>query len=125
MDVYTAVPCTMPPLHPAPSARILEVAAWLDRHDRGGRSLGIVNRRRIRGSSSWSLHACGRAIDWRPRDGGAGDWLMSALVVDRPFGVQRVIWRHVAATVQAGVWRFEPYGPDDHGDHLHVEVVPD
>jgi hypothetical protein len=47
---------------PAPGA-VAMVAYWLESYEGIARSLGIYNCRPVRGSSSLSVHACGRAAD--------------------------------------------------------------
>lgn len=93
--------------------------AELDPH---GSNLGCYNRRRIRGSrTAWSLHACGRAIDWRPSSHSRGrelaDWIAWFAEPD----VQLIIFdgRQWGGRQGPG-WR-DYHGADDHAGHLHIE----
>lgn len=120
----SAVECTNPPATAQEQPKLAALVSWLRQADQRGRIGGTAVRRKIAGSDQWSVHACGRAVDWFPSSGGAGNWLFYRLVQERPHGVQRIIWQHVIATLRGGVLVFSPYTPRDHEDHLHVEVLP-
>jgi hypothetical protein len=93
--------------------------------DPAGRSLGIFNPRRVRGGRSWSLHACGRALDWAPSSFDAGQRLNHLLVqAAGDHAIQLVIWNRQQWGGRAGPV-FAPYrGTDPHTTHLHIEVRP-
>ncbi len=90
-------------------------------------SIGGYSCRQIGGSSSWSLHAVGRALDimidgTTPVGLATGDKIRNFMINNSTrLGVQRVIWnRHIWSADQDG-WR--PYsGESPHIDHLHVEI---
>jgi len=116
--------------------------AWLLTTQPAGESWGIEECRRVRGGRSYSLHAEGRAVDWRldvdvPAEKRAADRLVSLLLrrdrrgtrnaLARRMGLQEVIWN-------CRIWtpanpRLRPYGPCSrrkvdrttaHRDHLHL-----
>jgi hypothetical protein len=86
---------------------------------------GCWNRRRIEGSSSWSLHAEGRALDVgvAPPDDDLG-WSVVCHLVERRtlYGTMRVMWAgHIWSTERRDVWRRLTPGTNQHLDHFHVE----
>jgi hypothetical protein len=107
-----------------------------------GESWGIWNCRKVEGSSSWSLHAQGRAVDWKlDSEIGAerrqGDQIVSLLLrrdrrgnraaLARRIGLQEIIWRCEIWTSLRGGPRF--YSPcrnpnvsktAAHRDHVHL-----
>jgi hypothetical protein len=91
----------------------------------GTRSLGIYNPRMIRGSStSWSIHAEGRAVDigvGLDADGEAIGDMVAEWVTDNAsrLGVQYLIWNRQSWTQSRG-WRAYT-GVSPHRDHLHIE----
>lgn len=107
-----------------PCPRALEIQAELARRDPAGRSLGIYNRRRIRGGAGWSVHACGRAVDWGQSSVAAGDSLLGWLIgPEGPADIQLVIWNHWSHRKRLGRWTFKRYrGSDPHVSHLHIET---
>jgi len=115
------VPCPRPAKGPCP--RMLQYEKECRRRDPAGRSLGIFNPRPVSGSHSWSLHACGRALDWRPSSRAAGDQLAAWLTgPTAPDDCQLVIWWGREFGGRTGkFWR--PYhGADNHHGHLHIET---
>jgi hypothetical protein len=116
--------------------------AWLLTTQPAGQSWGIEECRRVRGGRSFSLHAEGRAVDWRldvdvPAEKRTGDRLVSLLLrrdrrrtrnaLARRMGLQEVIWNCRIWTPAAA--RLRPYGPCSrrkvdrttaHRDHLHL-----
>lgn len=92
----------------------------------GGKNLGIFNPKRIPGSSQWSLHAEGRAVDLGV-PGGNPAWAAELAEWMRAYsaelGVQLVIYRRrlwSAAYPDAG-WR-DYGGSNPHNDHIHGEL---
>jgi hypothetical protein len=80
---------------PQPGALALE--SWMARHWIG-ESWGILNCRHVERTSQWSLHAEGRALDWRldaaiPQEKAAADRLIARLLAPdshgRPFALAR------------------------------------
>lgn len=112
--------CYGPGSGPHPTAEAL--ARWMADADPGGRSGGIFNPRKVRGSSSWSVHACGRALDWFPRDDAMG-WRLAYIITDYPdgAGVQMVLWKDYQWGGRHGP-RWTYTGRRDHDDHLHIEI---
>lgn len=89
-------------------------------------AFGCFNRRRIAGSSSWSLHAEGRAID--VGIGGSDPqlaWRLACELVGHRalYGTMRVMWdAHIWTTERLDRWeRLKPH-TNQHHDHLHVEL---
>lgn len=109
---------------PQPGALALE--SWLARHWIGG-SWGIFNCRRVHGTTHWSLHAEGRALDWRldaaiPRERAAADRLIAHLLASdargRPFalarrmGVQEIIFN-------CRIWEADGHGMSRYRECVH------
>ncbi len=116
--------------------------AWLLTTQPAGQSWGIEECRRVRGGRSWSLHAEGRAVDWRldvdvPAEKRTADRLVSLLLrrdragtrnaLARRMGLQEVIWNCRIWT--AANPRLRPYGPCSrpgvdrttaHRNHVHL-----
>lgn len=90
--------------------------------DPDGHSAGCYSRRRIRGRRrNWSLHACGRAIDWVPSSFSVGQWLNHVIVNSGSLDVQLVIWNR-QQTFLTPEPHTSPYGgTNPHTDHLHIE----
>jgi len=87
---------------------------------------GCFNPRHIAGSTAWSLHAEGRAIDVGvPSDAKQLGWDLSCeLSIHRAiYGVQRVIWDgHIWSIEQVKGWReLAKSTKDKHYDHTHIE----
>jgi hypothetical protein len=86
---------------------------------------GCFNRRKIAGSSSWSLHAEGRAFDVGvPSSRNDLGWEVACeLVAHRIlYGTMRVMWdKHIWSTERPDQWRRISPGGNQHRDHLHVE----
>jgi len=107
-----------------------------------GESWGIFNCRKVAGSSSWSLHAEGRALDWKldsdiEAQRRQGDQIVSLLLrrdrrgnraaLARRLGLQEIIWRCQIWTSARGGPRV--YSPcrnpkvsktEAHRDHVHM-----
>ncbi len=120
----------------------LALDGWLAARMPVGEQWGIEKCRRVRGGQSWSLHAEGRAIDWKldvdvPSERLAGDRLVSLLLrrdrrgrpnaLARRMGLQEVIWNCRIWTPLSTLQR--PYGPCAkrkvdrtmaHRDHVHI-----
>jgi len=105
------------------------MAYWLEEFEPLARSLGIYACREVRGASSLSMHACGRATDLAvPVDaaGHAVAYEFLRRVANHPsrLGVQYVIFNRThwsAVRDPAG----EPYrGVHPHYDHIHLELTP-
>lgn len=112
--------CTTP--SEGPSAWCGQALKALRQLDPGGRSLGCYNVRRVAGAPhTWSLHACGRAIDWRPSDPARGQQLADWIAWFSGDDVQLVLYagRQWGGRHGPG-WR--PYhGANHHHNHLHIE----
>lgn len=102
--------------------------AWCTANHPPARSLGIYNYRPVRGSTSLSIHAEGRALDigYPVVNGKAhteGHNLLRRLGgAGRTLGIQAIIWdrRIYSARTPAG----RAYtGVNPHIDHLHVELT--
>lgn len=77
------------------------------------------------GSKTWSLHACGRALDWKPSSFDGGQRLNHLLVqAADQHDIQLIIWNRQQFGGRRGRV-FAPYGGSDpHTGHLHIEVRP-
>ena len=131
---------------PQPGAVALE--SWIGRHF-SGESWGIFNCRHVEDTSQWSLHAEGRALDWRldaaiPREKAAADRLIRRLLAPdgkgRPFalarrmGVQELVFNcRIWEADGLGLSRYKrcrhrPHGRKrkpihrtiEHLDHVHI-----
>lgn len=115
---------TGPTQGPTPGA--VALMEWVTTNT-NGRNLGIYNPRRIRGGSSWSTHAEGRALDigFPTFHGGTPEgWALAELLARHhaDLGVQlliygRKIWRNHRRTW--GGYR----GTSPHDDHIHCELT--
>jgi hypothetical protein len=87
---------------------------------------GCFNRRRIAGSSAYSLHAEGRAIDIGvPAQKNGDGWKLSCELIEHRvvYGVQRVIWDgHIWSVQQMRGWLpLKQSTANQHRDHIHIE----
>lgn len=88
----------------------------------GARDGGIYNRRTVRGGTSMSMHATGRAIDIMVPSQEVGNAVWMAVASKAPWnGVQMIIWNRY-------VWKpgeqVRPYGGvNPHTDHVHIELT--
>ena len=121
--------CTMDARGPQPGA--LALLAWHREADvPPGRSGGIFAPRNVRGGTTRSVHACGRALDWmRPvarstgRGTASGERLVRLLARHgRRVGIQLIIYnrRIYSARNPEGVYYG---GVHPHYDHLHIELT--
>jgi hypothetical protein len=94
-----------------------------------GWSMGIYNCREIRGDTSLSIHACGRAVDFAlPMVGGRGSLQGYEIVRalgnhGKRLGVQFIIFDRMewgARVPRGGTY----LGVHPHFDHLHIELTP-
>lgn len=110
---------------PAPGARAL-LAYWLEIYEPLGRSLGIYNCRGVRGGSSMSIHACGRAADLGVPVSDEGHAIAYEFL-DRigPYvqrlGVQLAIFNRQYGSAR-NPWPTAYRGVHPHRDHIHIEV---
>lgn len=106
--------------HVQPGTRAISeaiLAKW------GGSSDGIYNCRNVRGGSTKSAHAEGRAYDHHWTNEKSGFEIANALVaLNATLGIQVVIfWDRIWSFPHANEG-FRPYhGADPHHSHLHVE----
>lgn len=119
MRAWSYVQCRTPGTSATPwckaARRVLE--AW----DPRGRSLGCFARRPVAGGGGyWSVHACGRAIDWAPSTREAGWRLWFRLIDSRSPDLQLVLWDGFQWGGRAGPF-VVAFGGDPHRDHLHIE----
>lgn len=106
-----------------PTHRALEILAECKRRDPRGHSDGIFDCRNVRGGSTLSVHACGRAIDFAPSSRAAGDALAAWLTgPEGPSDIQGVIWYRHAWGFQTHHGWVAYYGDDPHTSHLHIET---
>lgn len=109
-----------------------ELADFLVATFPGARSYGGYNCRRIAGTSTWSVHSTGRAIDlFVPVDGGAadngkGDPIAAWLVENAEYvGISLIIWDRASwgAHRSRGGKHRSYSGAHPHHDHLHIELT--
>lgn len=109
---------------PRPGALALSDVVIEHYMDRGVRSGGIYNSRRVRGGRAWSLHAAGRGIDWMCPTKQVGDELFLRLIhAADACGVCEVIWNRQRWTEDKGVQQYRGVNP--HVDHVHVGMTID
>jgi hypothetical protein len=86
---------------------------------------GCYSRRYIRGTTTWSIHAEGRAFDVGvPDQCGETGWQLACELVARRtlYGVQRVMWDgHIWSVESPSAWRSLSPRTDQHRSHVHVE----
>jgi hypothetical protein len=81
------------------------------------------NVRNVQGTSTLSVHACGRAHDVMVSDKAGGDVIASALVMaSAELGIQEVIWNAKRWTSDRDWHTFS--GPNKHTDHVHYSINP-
>lgn len=122
---------------PRPGSRLLSDIIVSHYFNRGMRSLGIYNRRRVRGGTALSTHAGGRGIDFGvPSANGRatasgkklGDELVLKLIhASDALGIQEIIWQGKRITAgPKGVPVTKPYrGLDRHFTHVHASQTVD
>lgn len=86
----------------------------------GTTNMGIYNRRKIAGSSTWSVHSSGRALDVGCKNKAMGDALVIKLVPNADaLGISQVIWYRQ-------IWDSRGYrkytGASPHTDHIHITM---
>lgn len=112
---------------PRPGARHL--LAWLSERWPDGYSRGIYACRDVRGGSSRSIHACGRAVDYGfdtvdGRGDPAGHDIVRVLGEHgRRLGAQTIIFDRQIWSAQSPEGRVYQ-GVHPHYDHLHIELTP-
>jgi hypothetical protein len=112
---------------PAPGARAL-LAYWLESFEGIATSLGIYNCRPVRGGSSLSIHACGRAVDGGVPVTVAGHrvamefWNRMAPHA-KDLGVQLLIFSRTSGSAR-NPWPTRYNGVHPHDDHWHGELTP-
>ncbi len=111
-----------------PGARALMAGCLEAYGDQGASSLGIYNCRDVRGSSTRSCHAEGRACDvgFPLVDGGAhpaGQAMLDSLRGDAEgLGIQAMIYDRTIYSRRSPAGR--PYtGASPHLDHVHIELT--
>jgi hypothetical protein len=139
MDPYRTDPTRGCAKGPQPGAVALR--SWLESRFIG-QSWGIFNCRKVAGSSRWSLHAEGRALDWKldaydKAQRQAGDRIVALLLrkdkngnpdaLARRMGLQEVIWRcRVWSSARGGPRPYAPCANPNvdktiaHRDHIHI-----
>jgi hypothetical protein len=87
---------------------------------------GCFNPRRIAGSSSWSLHAEGRALDVGVKGPAKSRaWALAReLSAERTtFGIMRIMWdHHIWTTEREDKWHLLRVQTNQHTDHMHIEL---
>lgn len=95
----------------------------------GGTSVGIVNKREVRGGGSLSTHYFGAALDWRYPTRSAGVRAMKELVnQSSEYGIQMIV-DYVGSTIWTPKRGWHKAKPDSHGmgqawaGWIHVETT--
>lgn len=106
---------------PTPGAKVL--MAFVLATFPGTTDLGIYNNRNVRGGSTLSVHAEGRACDFGcPISGPLGDQLAAWLVDNSSrIGIQQVIWNRRSWNNQRRTW-VAYHGVNPHTNHVHAEL---
>lgn len=116
----------------------LALRDWLAANVPNGRPGGIFNCRNVRGGTSLSLHAGGRAVDWKLNANNrdqktAADALVAQLLATqggerwalaRRMGLQEIIWNRKIWTANKAARGLRTYrigrGGSPHTDHIHL-----
>ena len=95
----------------------------------GGTSVGIVNKREVRGGGSLSTHYYGAALDWRYPSRAVGVKAMKDLVANSAqYGVQMIV-DYVGGTIWTAKRGWHKAKPDSHGmgqswaAWIHIETT--
>lgn len=125
LSFATWEPCTDCASGPQPGARAL-LAYWLEQTPDDATSLGIFNCRNVRGGTSMSVHACGRAIDLGVPVSVAGhriavDFLARLAPHAQSLGVQLIIFSRHSGSAR-NPWPTQYRGVHPHDDHIHLEL---
>ena len=110
---------------PAPGARAL-LAYWLEQTPDEATSMGIYNCRPVRGATSLSIHACGRAVDMGVPVSVAGHRMMMQFLNKlgphaEGLGIQLIIFSRLSGSAR-NPWPTQYNGVHPHFDHAHVEL---
>lgn len=118
-------------LGPEPGA--VALMAWALRRYTDATNKGIYDPRPVRGGTTLSTHAEGRAVDVgfpvRRPAGHPEGWRLARDLVSRhrELGIQQIIWAGQLWRNTSQTWR--PYTPlaggSDHFDHVHAELTRD
>ena len=119
------------------------LARYLSYHWGSGRIMRIYGCTKVAGSPYWSLHAEGRAVDFRlddrnPNERRIGDitfeWFLRTVrgkpaVMARRWGVQEIIWRCAIWSVTGGLHYYPPCRTSSdrtirHENHIHIGQNP-
>lgn len=112
-----------------PASGALALLAWLLETYPQGKSQGIFNCRDVRGSTSLSIHACGRAVDfWLPYVNGNANPIGHDIVRrvgehGKRLGVQTAIFARQIWSARSPAGRAYT-GVHPHNDHIHWELTP-
>lgn len=88
-------------------------------HQQGTFDDGIYNRRKVRGGSSWSLHAVGRAWDCGIPNLDVGAKLAERFRSNANIcGITEVIFNRMRWTPDGGLQSY--HGVDPHTGHIHI-----
>lgn len=111
------------------SPNLVELNEWLCKRF-GGASLGILNKRPIRGGTAPSSHTFGAALDWRYPSRAAAKIAMKFLIAfSEELGVQS-IHDYVGACIWHSGRGWKKQEPDSEGmgkawaTWIHIEVTP-
>lgn len=95
----------------------------------GGTSVGIVNKREVRGGGALSTHYYGAALDWRYPSRAVGVKAMKDLVANSAqYGVQMIV-DYVGGTIWTAKRGWHKAKPDSHGmgqawaAWIHIETT--
>ena len=108
-----------------PGARAL--LAWLLKAYPSTSSLGIYNCRNVRGGTSMSIHACGRAVDLKVpminnRGTPLGHSIVNQLAAEgKRLGIQAIIYDREIWSARSPDGRYYG-GTAPHYDHIHIEL---
>lgn len=108
---------------PRPGVRALHdvVCWWIG--PKGLRSGGIYSRRAVRGGTSWSLHAVGRAADFMCSVDVGKDLSARLIAAKDLLGITEVIHNRMRWTEDKGCVPYK--GSNPHTDHVHVAFTID
>jgi hypothetical protein len=105
-----------------PAPIMVRLLGGIRSQDPDGQFLGFLPSKRHRKKSPWSIHNCGRALDWHPSSDSAG-WVLAHTLAEYPDGaqLQLILWKDYQWGGRDGPgWRYT--GRKDHNTHLHIET---
>jgi hypothetical protein len=120
----SATGCTNVHKQNGPTQGALQLRNYIEQKFGKGNSIsGIYNCRTVRGGSSYSIHAEGRAVDYFVTVGQGGEDVMNHLIsIACSTGIQEVIFNRKRWSKSRGTVYYGGKGKSPHTDHVHVSL---